>query len=208
MKKALIIVDVQNDFCEGGSLAVNGGNAVAKGVLELVQAGGYDLVVATRDFHVDPGEHFAKGQPDFKVSWPVHCEAGTKGAELHPMLKENLKVGSEINAIFDKGAYEAAYSGFEGFASELLAGDANPQETLASYLKRHQVSSVSVTGIATDHCVKATALDALEAGFEVEILLDLIAGVDSQASLEALTMLSEQGASLLKVSTTNNQEKK
>lgn len=208
MKKALIIVDVQNDFCEGGSLAVAGGAQVAKDVVKLVKSGAYDLVVATRDFHVDPGEHFADGQPDFKVSWPVHCEAGTDGAEFHPTIKDNLKVGTDIHAVFDKGAFEAAYSGFEGFASEVLKGDTTPRETLEAYLKRHQVAQVSVVGIATDHCVRATALDALSSGFEVEILVDMIAGVDIEASKEALEMLSNEGAALLKASKENNEETK
>ena len=108
--RALIIVDVQNDFCEGGSLAVAGGSAVARGISSLLASPGhgYDHVVATEDYHIDPGSHFA-AEPDYAQSWPPHCVAGSHGAELHPDLDTR-----PIEAVFRKGQHAAAYSGFEG----------------------------------------------------------------------------------------------
>jgi nicotinamidase/pyrazinamidase len=161
---ALIVVDVQNDFCEGGSLAVAGGAEVARRVAALLAGDhGYYHVVATRDHHIDPGEHFAE-QPDFVDSWPRHCEVGTRGAELHPQLAETT-----FEAVFDKGEYAAAYSGFDGSTA-----DGQP---LADWLRDRGVSDVDVCGIATDYCVKATAADAVDAGFTTTVLLDLTAAV-------------------------------
>jgi nicotinamidase/pyrazinamidase len=162
-RKALIVVDVQNDFCEGGSLPVVGGAAVAAAISEHIGAGGYDHVVATRDYHVDPGSHFSDS-PDFVTSWPVHCVAGTPGASFHPELDV-----AGIEAVFSKGAQAAAYSGFEGTAPD--------GHSLAGWLRAHEVSTVDVVGIATDHCVRATALDAAREGFATTVLLDLTAGV-------------------------------
>ena len=171
--RALIVVDVQNDFCEGGSLAVTGGAAVAASIKELLAGDhGYDLVVATRDHHVDPGPHFSDTL-DYVDSWPPHCVAGTPGAELHPNLGSPAFAG-----VFDKGEFEAAYSGFEGRDSTLDVG-------LAEFLRSHAVTSVDVVGIATDHCVRATAADALAAGFDTTVLLDLTAAV-TPASVPAL----------------------
>jgi nicotinamidase/pyrazinamidase len=164
MTRALIVVDVQNDFCEGGSLAVAGGAEVARRIAELIGADHpYDQVVATRDHHVDPGDHFAE-QPDFVDSWPAHCVAHTEGAEHHPSLAR-----APFAAIFDKGEYAAAYSGFEGTSAD---GD-----TLADWLRARGVEEVDVCGIATDYCVKATALDAARNGFATTVLLDLTAAV-------------------------------
>lgn len=163
MANALIVVDVQNDFCEGGSLAVAGGAEVAAAVTALLHAGGHDHVVATRDYHVDPGAHFS-AEPNFVDTWPPHCRAGTPGASFHPALD----VGG-IEAVFSKGAHAAAYSGFEG-----AAPDGTP---LADWLRDREVSTVDVVGIATDHCVRATALDAAREGFATTVLLDLTAGV-------------------------------
>jgi nicotinamidase/pyrazinamidase len=146
MANALIVVDVQNDFCEGGSLPVTGGAAVAAAITAHIAAGGYDHVVATRDYHVDPGAHFSES-PDFVTSWPVHCVAGTPGASFHPELDV-----AGIEAVFSKGAHAAAYSGFEGAAPDGRA--------LAEWLRARGVGTVDVVGIATDHCVRATALDA------------------------------------------------
>ena len=165
MTRALIVVDVQNDFCEGGSLAVAGGAAVASGIAELLASEhGYDTVVATRDHHIDPGPHFS-ATPDYVDSWPPHCVAGTPGADFHP----NLTVAPRFEAVFDKGEYAAAYSGFEGSDA---AGD-----SLAEWLREHDASDVDVCGIATDYCVKATALDAARAGFATRVLLPLTAAV-------------------------------
>jgi nicotinamidase/pyrazinamidase len=177
---ALIVVDVQNDFCEGGSLAVAGGAAVAAEV--AARYGDYDQVVATRDYHVDPGAHFSD-QPDFVDSWPVHCVAGTPGASFHPALDV-----AGIQAVFSKGEYAAAYSGFEG---------ATPDgTTLLDWLRAHNVSDVDVVGIATDHCVRATALDAAANGFRTRVLLDLTAGVAAPTVETALARLRDAGVAL------------
>lgn len=180
MSKALIIVDVQNDFCEGGSLAVKGGAAVAERLPGFVANHPYDHVVATADFHIDPGEHFSS-KPDFVKSWPVHCVAHTIGSELHPAL-----AGVPIDAVFHKGAYEAAYSGFEGSHYE----DETP---LADWLAEHGVESVDICGIATDYCVQATALDAVEAGLATRLLLDLCAGVAPATSQSAVETMRAAG---------------
>lgn len=174
--RALIIVDVQLDFCEGGSLAVAGGASVAERVNRLsTSTGGYDHVVATRDYHIDPGAHFS-AEPDFVDSWPVHCVVGTAGAAFHPALDV-----APIEAVFAKGEYAAAYSGFEG---------AEPGGTrLADWLRSRGVTDVDVVGIATDHCVRATALDARREGFATTVLLDLTAGVAPETTAAALDEL-------------------
>ena len=172
MSRALIIVDVQNDFCEGGSLAVTGGAAVAAGIsLVLDKAGDrWQHVVATKDWHIDPGAHFS-AHPDYVDSWPAHCVVGTGGAEFHPELATG-----RIEAVFHKGEHQAAYSGFEGHTPD--------GEGLAEWLRSRGVTEVEVVGIATDHCVRATALDAVAAGFATTVLLDLTAGV-AEATTEA-----------------------
>ncbi|GAA0532003.1 nicotinamidase [Paractinoplanes ferrugineus] len=175
MARALIIVDVQNDFCEGGSLAVTGGAAVAASISEILQAesGRWDHVVATKDWHIDPGNHFSD-HPDYRDTWPAHCVVGSGGADFHPSL-----VTDRVEEIFHKGEHKAAYSGFEGHAHD-GAG-------LADWLRAREVTEVDVVGIATDHCVRATALDARAAGFGTTVLLDLTAGVapgTTEAALE------------------------
>jgi nicotinamidase/pyrazinamidase len=182
MSNALIVVDVQNDFCEGGSLAVAGGARTAAEITARLAEGGYDHVAATRDYHIDPGEHFSD-QPDFVTSWPRHCEAGTPGAAFHPALD----VGP-ISAVFSKGQYSHGYSGFEG-ATE--AG-----ERLADWLRERDVTDVDVAGIATDHCVRATSLDAARTGFSVRVLLDLTAGVARPSVEKALGELRAAGVTL------------
>ncbi|MER8044257.1 isochorismatase family protein [Streptomyces sp. NPDC094032] len=189
MHRALIVVDVQNDFCEGGSLAVAGGADVAAAVTDLVgQAAGaaYRHVVATRDHHIDPGAHFSE-HPDYVDSWPRHCVAGTEGVGFHPNFAPAVASGA-VDAVFDKGAYAAAYSGFEG-------RDENG-ETLAEWLRERQVTEVDVVGIATDHCVRATALDAAREGFRTQVLLDLTAGVARETTERALTELRAAGVAL------------
>jgi nicotinamidase/pyrazinamidase len=179
--RALIIVDVQNDFCEGGSLAVAGGAAVAAGITALLTSGdhGYDHVVATQDFHVDPGSHFS-AHPDYAASWPVHCVAGTAGAQFH----QDLDTGA-IEAVFRKGAHAAAYSGFEGATQD--------GTTLADWLRAHDVDSVDVAGIATDYCVRATAADAAADGLGTRVLLGLTAGVTPGTTAEAINALRKAG---------------
>jgi nicotinamidase/pyrazinamidase len=182
--RALIIVDVQNDFCEGGSLAVTGGSAVATAISAYLAAGGggYAHVVASRDYHIDPGDHFSD-HPDFARSWPPHCVAGTPGAEFHPGLDTG-----PIEAVFSKGAHAAAYSGFEGTDE---AGT-----PLAAWLRERGVDELDVTGIATDYCVRATALDAAREGFATRVLLPLTAGVDPVTTAEALAALRDAGVAL------------
>ncbi|MFD7805822.1 isochorismatase family protein [Streptomyces cellulosae] len=188
MRRALIVVDVQNDFCEGGSLAVAGGANVAAAVTELIgQApAGYRHVVATRDHHVDPGDHFSD-HPDFVRSWPAHCVAGTEGVGFHPNFAPAVTSGA-VDAVFDKGKYAAAYSGFEGT-------DENGTP-LAEWLRERDVDEVDVVGIATDHCVRATALDAVREGFRTQVLLDLTAGVSRETTERALEEMREAGVEL------------
>jgi nicotinamidase/pyrazinamidase len=172
--RALIIVDVQNDFCEGGSLAVTGGAAVAAGIsLVLGKAGDrWDHVVATKDWHIDPGNHFSD-HPDYLDTWPAHCVVGSTGADFHPELATD-----RIEAVFHKGEHKAAYSGFEGHTEG--------GETLAAWLREREVTEVELVGIATDHCVRATALDAKSEGFATTVLLELTAGVAAGTTEAAL----------------------
>jgi nicotinamidase/pyrazinamidase len=174
MSRALIIVDVQNDFCEGGSLAVPGGVAVAKGISLVLDKSRqrWDHVVATKDWHIDPGAHFSD-HPNYLDSWPRHCVVGSSGAEFHPELQTG-----QIEAVFHKGEHKAAYSGFEGKTDE--------GETLADWLRERSVTEVEVVGIATDHCVRATALDAKAEGFATTVVLQLTAGVSAGTTDAAL----------------------
>jgi nicotinamidase/pyrazinamidase len=181
MAKALIVVDVQNDFIEGGSLAVTGGARVAEQIRELLDGKhGYDYVVATRDHHIDPGAHFAD-EPDYVDSWPRHCVADTAGAELHSSL-----LAITFDAVFDKGEYEAAYSGFEGKAAGI---------TLLGWLDAHGVDTVDVCGIATDYCVRATALDAAKNELKTTVLLSLTAAVSPDNVEAVLAEFTEAGIS-------------
>jgi nicotinamidase/pyrazinamidase len=184
MHRALVVVDVQNDFCEGGSLAVAGGAAVASAISEHLRTAGdtYARVVATRDHHVDPGGHFAE-RPDFVDTWPPHCVVGTDGVKLHPNLDRD-----PIEAVFDKGEHAAAYSGFEGHTAHRVP--------LADWLRSHDIDAVDVVGIATDHCVRATALDAVGNGFATRVLLHLTAGVAEGTVEAALEQLRTAGVEL------------
>jgi nicotinamidase/pyrazinamidase len=191
VRRALIVTDVQNDFCEGGSLPVAGGAEVAFRIGELLHAWQqadepdreYDVVVATRDHHIDPGEHFSD-TPDFERSWPAHCVVGTDGAAFHPNLDPQ-----PFDAIFLKGEHQAAYSGFEGKTSDGV--------DLASWLRAHSVTDVDVCGIATDYCVRATALDARREGFATRLLSGLVAGVAASSSAAALEELRAAGVALV-----------
>jgi nicotinamidase/pyrazinamidase len=190
MKQALIVVDVQNDFCEGGSLPVAGGARVASDISELLhhwtrqdpKSPAYDVVVATKDHHIDPGSHWSE-TPDFVDSWPVHCKVGTDGEAFHPNLDPQ-----PFDAVFLKGEHAAAYSGFEG-----RNGDGT---TLASWLRNHGVEQVDVCGLATDHCVRATALDAVSNGFATRLLPDLCAGVAPESTEKALAEMREAGVNV------------
>jgi len=181
--KALVVVDVQNDFCEGGSLAVAGGSAVVAAISTLLATADYPLVVATRDAHRDPGDHFS-ASPDYVDHWPPHCVVGTAGAQFHPNLDT-----ATIDAIFDKGAYQAAYSGFEGTDTA--------DTSLADWLRQQGVDSIDIVGLATDHCVRATALDGIANGFDTSVLLELTAGVAPQTVASALEQMRSAGVTLL-----------
>ncbi len=185
MVRALLIVDVQNDFCEGGSLAVAGGGAAARAIsayLASPQSSGYAHVVATKDHHIDPDGHFS-ATPDFASSWPPHCVAGTGGADFHPDLDT-----SRVEAVFLKGEHAAAYSGFEGRDE---AGT-----PLAEWLRDRGVTAVDVAGIATDYCVRATAADAVAAGLATRVLLPLTAGVAQASTDAAVSELRAAGVEL------------
>jgi nicotinamidase/pyrazinamidase len=182
--RALIVVDVQNDFCEGGSLAVDGGGDVARAISRFLQDGsGYAHVVATNDYHVDPGSHFSD-EPDYASSWPRHCVVGTQGVRFHPDLDI-----TRVEAIFRKGTHAAAYSGFEG------VDDAGTP--LSDWLREHDVDEVDVVGIATDYCVRATAADAARTGFATRVLLGLTAGVTPESTAKAIEEMSAAGVELV-----------
>lgn len=203
MAEALIIVDVQNDFCEGGALGVDGGARTAAEISEFLEDvhAEYDAVVATQDWHIDPGPHFSE-EPNFETSWPVHCLAGTSGAELHPDLDTE-----HVEAFFLKGLYSDGYSGFEGLEGNpasvgTLAGEdgtkVSPTDAVAdgapdlhAWLSAREITSVTVVGIATDHCVRATALDAAEAGYRVRVLTELTVGVDEARIAETYEEFAE-----------------
>jgi nicotinamidase/pyrazinamidase len=190
MSRTLIVVDVQNDFCEGGALAVAGGAEVAFAISEVLkqwveaypEQREYDYIVATRDHHIDPGNHFS-AEPDFVTSWPPHCVAGTDGAGFHPNLDPQ-----PFDAIFTKGEFSSGYSGFEGHAQDGTG--------LADWLRSHDVDAVDVVGIATDHCVRATALDASREGFATRVRLELTAGVSRATTVQALNELGSAGVHL------------
>ena len=184
MSRALVVVDVQNDFCEGGSLAVEGGAAVAAAISAYLATADYDHVVATRDAHRDPGSHFS-ATPDYVDSWPPHCVIGTAGVEFHPAFDTQ-----RVEAVFDKGAHQAAYSGFEG----VEAGGRG----LLDWLAAHDVDTVDVVGIATDHCVRATAVDAARADFTTNVLLDLTAAVAATTREAAIQEMDAAGVTLVR----------
>jgi nicotinamidase/pyrazinamidase len=180
--RALIVVDVQKDFCEGGPIAVTGGAALAGAISAYVADGAdYRHVVATQDFHIDPGDHFSD-HPDFVSSWPPHCRAGSAGAEFHP----DLDCG--FDAVFRKGAYDAGYSGFGG-----VDGSGT---LLADWLSQRDVDQVDVVGIATEHCVRRTAEDAAQHGLGTRVLLDLTAGVGEQSTAAAIEALRAAGVTI------------
>jgi nicotinamidase/pyrazinamidase len=180
MKRALIVLDVQNDFCEGGSLAVPGGAQTAHDIAEVLhhwvlkdpKAADYSHVVATKDHHIDPGGHWSK-EPDFRDSWPVHCKVGTDGEAFHPNL--------------DPQPFEAIF----------LKGRAPGDVGLADWLRSHEVTDLDLCGIATDYCVRTTALDALAEGFNVRVLSDLCAGIAEDTSRGALEELRKAGATVV-----------
>jgi nicotinamidase/pyrazinamidase len=182
--RALIVVDVQKDFCAGGALPVAGAHCVAQSISEyLAGEPGYHHIVATKDFHIDPGSHFAD-EPDYSSSWPPHCRAGSTGAEFAPGLDTG-----KIEAVFRKGAYSAGYSGFEGVDDD--------GTLLLDWLRQHDVDEVDVAGLATDHCVRHTAHDAARAGLGTRVLLDLTAGVSPASIDQALSEMRTASIELI-----------
>jgi nicotinamidase/pyrazinamidase len=189
-RRALLVVDVQNDFCEGGSLAVEGGRAVAAGITELLgaYAHSYDAVIASRDWHEPDstnGGHFAEHphELDYALRWPEHCVVGTHGAEYAPELV--LPQGA---IHMTKGTGEPAYSLFEGFDHE--------SRPAAELLKSLRVTDVDVVGIATDHCVKATSLDARAHDLRVRVLDDLVVGVAPETTMQAYRAMRDAGVDI------------
>ena len=181
--RALIIVDVQNDFCEGGSLGITGGAAVVREINEYVAAHrDYAQVVATKDYHVEPGEHFSE-HPDYRVSWPRHCEVGTPGVDFHPEFDDGA-----VQAVFMKGHHSAAYSAFEAVD--------NAGTPLPDWLRQRGVDEIDIAGLATDYCVLATATDAVNAGFAARVLLNLTAGVAPETTDKAVEDMRAAGVEI------------
>lgn len=185
---ALLIVDIQRDFCEGGALGVSGGERVASNVAAYLRshADDYDLVVATRDWHIDPGDHFAE-DPDFLRSWPPHCVAHSEGADFHPAIREVLDAYSHQE--IRKGMHAAAYSAFEG---ELQDGT-----PMRDVLASHQIGHVDIVGLCTDYCVAQTALHAIQGGLRTRVLLHLTTGVHPDTTRTALKELDSAGIEVL-----------
>lgn len=201
MSSALIIVDVQNDFVEGGSLAVSGGLEVAGHIAdylkESAKAETYDYGIFTRDWHIEPGKHFVSdGQkPDFVESWPRHCVAGTKGADIVEALWDAAldiywteQLTLPLTTLY-KGRYRAGYSGFDPYGTVGL----QTGPSLHTFLTREGVTKLDICGIATDYCVKATAVDAADLGYETYLLEDLCAGVNEETSEAAIIEMMEAG---------------
>lgn len=181
MTRALIVVDVQPTFCEGGALPVAGGNAVARRIADFAASHrtDYSLIATTQDWHIDPGDHFSD-TPDFVDTWPPHGVAGTAQAELHPAL-----AGLHADVAVKKGQHAAAYSGFEGRTED--------GRTLEEVLRHAGVTEVDVVGLAESHCVCETALDAQRAGFTTRIFADLTEPVSPETAATARERLSEAG---------------
>jgi nicotinamidase/pyrazinamidase len=182
-------VDVQNDFAEGGALGVTGGTAVAAGVTALLarHPDAYQLVIASRDWHnpdEDNGGHFATdAEPDFRTTWPRHCVAGTPGADYHPDLDIE-----HVDVHVRKGQGVPAYSVYEGTTDD--------GESVHALLERQAITDLDIVGLATDHCVRASAIDAVEHGRRVRVLTDLVAGVAAETSEAALAELAHLGVVL------------
>lgn len=193
--RALLIVDVQPTFCEGGELAVAGGNQVAGRIAEHLRAhrSEYRLTITSQDWHLDPGAHFSE-QPDFLDSWPPHGLAGTVNAELHPAVAAAL-APSGADVTLKKGLHEAAYSAFDGTAPD--------GRTLAEVLSEARISELDVCGIAESHCVRASALDALQAGLAVRLLTDLTVPVTEESGAAAREEIRSAGGVLTRSGAVN-----
>jgi len=178
MREALLIVDLQHDFIPGGALPVPRGDEILERVTELIESGRFALIVATRDWHPpDHGSFREQGGP-----WPAHCVQGSAGAEIHERIPRE-----KIDVVIDAG-YEPSLEGYSGFEAT----------SLEAVLREHEIERVIVVGLATDYCVKHTALDALRHGFEVVIDSEAVRGIDTQAgdSERALEELSEAGVAI------------
>lgn len=192
LRKALIVVDVQNDFCEGGSLAVEGGAACAGAIDAYLDEhrDDYVTVIASADWHIDPGAHFAShngGEPNFVTTWPDHCVADSPGAAFHPAFTAG--VNGRVDHVMRKGQYSDAYSAFEGTTDD--------GTTLDQLLEAEQVDRIDICGIATSHCVKDTADDALAKGYNPTVLVDLTVGVSDVMRMGALEYLAMKGVAIV-----------
>lgn len=203
-RRALLGVDLTPTFCEGGGLPVEGGHATAERVAVFLEAHGrdYDLLVFSEDWHIDPGSHWAPEgtDPDFATSWPRHGAAGTDEARVHPAIRavlDRLAAEGVPVHLVRKGMYSAAYSAFEGVVVENDPAELEPVgPPLAEWLRQQGVTHLDVIGIATDHCVRASSLDAVREGFEVRLLGDLVAGVAPDTSEAALEEMASAGVEL------------
>ena len=189
MTRALLVIDVQNDFCEGGALAVQGGAAVASKISSFLETANYDLVVASRDWHDAQGTnsgHFAEAgsEPNYTTTWPGHCVADTEGAKYHPNLSTD-----KINVDIYKGQGQNGYSIFEGVTE---AG-----QSFGELLTAHSIEAVDVVGIATDHCVLASATDAQKHGLKVRVISSLTAGVSAEGTEAAIDRMIDDGIEVL-----------
>jgi nicotinamidase/pyrazinamidase len=185
MPRALLVIDVQNDFCEGGALAVAGGAAVAGKIGKFLESTRYDLVVASRDWHDADNNnsgHFADSgvEPNYKTNWPVHCVAETNGAQYHPNLNTEA-IGEHIF----KGQGQNGYSIYEGITKS--------GQSFEEILNAHQIDEVDVVGIATDHCVLASALDSKSHGLKVRVISSLTAGVSEVTTEAAIDRMIDSG---------------
>jgi nicotinamidase/pyrazinamidase len=188
IRRALLVVDVQNDFCEGGSLAVEGGAAVAAAITEFAREhhDDYVAVVASRDWHRpndSNGGHFD--------TWPPHCVIGTNGARYHPALDPSIATAHVV-----KGMGVPAYSMFEGVLATADGDPSTPPVPLARLLAESDADAVDVVGIATDYCVLHTALDAATHGLATAVIVDLTAAVAADTCASALDQLTDAGVAL------------
>ena len=175
-RRALIVVDVQPTFCEGGALPVEGDEGTARPGTSRDR---YDMVVTTQDWHIAPGSHFSP-TPDFVDTWPPHGVAGSDEAQIHPLLADVL-----VDARVRKGQYAAAYSGFEGTTEDDVG--------LEQLLRDAGITAVDVVGLALSHCVKDTALDAVRLGFATRCLTDLSEPVSPELGDAAVSAMRQAG---------------
>jgi len=188
-KQALIVVDVQNDFCPGGTLAVAHGDEVVEPLNELIdeflERG--DPVYKSRDWHPPTTKHFEK----YGGTWPVHCVQNTKGAEFHPALRDDPRINVVSKGLGDTDCYSA----FD-------------ETDLAEQLRKQGVKEVLVGGLATDYCVKSTVIDAIKNGFDVKALQDAMRGVELQPgdSDRAIQEMRAAGAQIVSTQSADSRD--